>query len=84
MLLVTGPVSKNMEVALKRTYDATPEPKLVVAIGKGGAMLKKIGAGARKSIEEDTGARVFLELWVKVRDSWRHDETWVDRLVGLE
>jgi Ni,Fe-hydrogenase III small subunit len=33
MLLVTGPVSKHMEVALKRTYDATPEPKLVVAIG---------------------------------------------------
>ena len=33
MLLVTGPVSKNMEVALKRTWDATPEPKLVVAIG---------------------------------------------------
>ena len=36
MLLVTGPVSKNMEVALKRTYDATPEPKLVVAIGECG------------------------------------------------
>ena len=33
LLLVTGPVSRNMEVALKRTYDATPEPKLVVAIG---------------------------------------------------
>ncbi|MEO7703191.1 MAG: GTPase Era [Thermoflexales bacterium] len=55
-----------------------------ILIGKGGAMLKKIGAGARKSIEEDTGSRVFLELWVKVRDSWRHDETWVDRLVGLD
>src|SRR5476651_383002 len=27
MLLVTGPVAKNMEVALRRTYDATPEPK---------------------------------------------------------
>jgi Ni,Fe-hydrogenase III small subunit len=33
MLLVTGPVSRHMEVALKRTYDATPEPKLVVAVG---------------------------------------------------
>ena len=33
MLLVTGPVSRHMETALKRTYDATPEPKLVVAIG---------------------------------------------------
>src|SRR5678809_1277583 len=33
MLLVTGPVSRHMEVALKRTYEATPEPKLVVAVG---------------------------------------------------
>src|SRR5881296_4554133 len=33
MLLVTGPVSRNMEEALRRTYEATPEPKLVVAIG---------------------------------------------------
>ena len=33
MLLVTGPVSKHMAIALVRTYDATPEPKLVVAVG---------------------------------------------------
>ena len=33
LLLVTGPVSRNMEIALRRTYDATPDPKLVVAIG---------------------------------------------------
>lgn len=33
LLLVTGPVSRNMQTALKRTYDATPEPKLVVALG---------------------------------------------------
>jgi len=37
MLLVTGPVSVNMEEALKRTYDAIPEPKLVIAIGDCGA-----------------------------------------------
>ncbi|MGH8764283.1 MAG: NADH-quinone oxidoreductase subunit B family protein, partial [Burkholderiales bacterium] len=33
LLLVTGPVSRNMEEALRRTYDAMPDPKLVVAIG---------------------------------------------------
>jgi Ni,Fe-hydrogenase III small subunit len=33
LLLVTGPVAKNMEVALRRTYAATPDPKLVVATG---------------------------------------------------
>ncbi|HEX7236019.1 MAG TPA: formate hydrogenlyase [Gammaproteobacteria bacterium] len=37
LLLVTGPVSRHMELALKRTYDATPEPKLVVAVGDCGA-----------------------------------------------
>ena len=33
LLLVTGPVSRHMAVALRRTYDATPEPRLVVAAG---------------------------------------------------
>jgi len=33
LLLITGPVAKNMEAAVRRTYDATPDPKLVVAVG---------------------------------------------------
>ena len=33
LLLVTGPVAKHMAVALRRTYDAAPDPKLVVAVG---------------------------------------------------
>lgn len=33
MLMVTGPVSRNMAEALKKTYDATPDPKIVVAVG---------------------------------------------------
>jgi Ni,Fe-hydrogenase III small subunit len=33
VLLVTGPVTKNMRAALRRTYDATPDPKWVVAVG---------------------------------------------------
>lgn len=33
LLLVTGPVTRNMEVPLRKAYDATPEPKLVVAVG---------------------------------------------------
>jgi Ni,Fe-hydrogenase III small subunit/NAD-dependent dihydropyrimidine dehydrogenase PreA subunit len=32
-LLITGPVSKNMELALKKTYDAVPAPKIVIAVG---------------------------------------------------
>jgi len=33
MLLVTGPVTRNMELALRKTYDAMPAPRLVVAVG---------------------------------------------------
>ena len=33
LLLVTGPVSRHMEIAIRRAYDATPDPKLVVATG---------------------------------------------------
>ncbi|HXZ94026.1 MAG TPA: formate hydrogenlyase [Burkholderiales bacterium] len=45
MLLVTGPVSRNMEAALRRTYDAVPEPKLVVAIGDCGCTGGVFGEG---------------------------------------
>jgi len=34
LLLVTGPVTRNMEVPLRKTYEATPDPKIVVAIGE--------------------------------------------------
>ncbi|MBQ1270414.1 MAG: GTPase Era [Clostridia bacterium] len=42
-----------------------------IIIGKSGAMLKKIGAMARADIEEMLGCRVFLQLWVKVKEGWR-------------
>lgn len=45
LLLVTGPVSRHMEVALRRTYDATPDPKLVVAIGDCGCTGGIFGEG---------------------------------------
>jgi len=45
MLLVTGPVSRHMEVALKRTWEATPDPKLVVAIGDCGCTGGIFGEG---------------------------------------
>lgn len=45
LLLVTGPVSRHMEIALRRTYDATPDPKLVVAVGDCGACGGVFGTG---------------------------------------
>jgi GTP-binding protein Era len=51
-----------------------------IVIGKGGRMLRKIGAAARKEIERMTGGRVYLDLWVKVREDWRRDEEELRRL----
>jgi GTP-binding protein Era len=45
-----------------------------IIIGKGGTMLKKIGSEARPEIEELTGTKVALKLWVKVRKNWRDSD----------
>ncbi len=45
LLLVTGPVARNMAVALRRTYEATPDPKLVVAVGDCGCTGGIFGEG---------------------------------------
>ncbi|MBJ2188403.1 MAG: GTPase Era [Muribaculaceae bacterium] len=45
-----------------------------ILIGKGGAMLKKVGTEARKDIEKFFGKSVYLELFVKVEPNWRNRE----------
>jgi Ni,Fe-hydrogenase III small subunit/formate hydrogenlyase subunit 6/NADH:ubiquinone oxidoreductase subunit I len=45
LLLVTGPVTRNMEIALQRTYEATPEPRVVVAVGACGCSGGIFGEG---------------------------------------
>ncbi len=45
-----------------------------IIIGKGGRKLKGIGKSAREEIERLLGTKVFLELWVKVRENWRDSE----------
>jgi len=51
-----------------------------ILIGEGGRMMKAIGSGARKEIEEMSGRKVFLELRVKVLKDWRNDENAMQRL----
>jgi GTP-binding protein Era len=45
-----------------------------ILIGKGGGMLKQIGTLARQDAEKLLGAKIFLQLWVKVKKGWREDE----------
>ena len=48
-----------------------------IVIGKGGAMLKKIGSSARHDIEAMMDARVNLKIWVKVRKEWRDNDMYL-------
>jgi len=50
VLLVTGPVTRNMEIALRRTYEATPEPRMVVAVGACGCSGGIFGEGTYAAI----------------------------------
>jgi GTP-binding protein Era len=54
-----------------------------ILVGKGGRMVREIGTAARKELERDLGAQVFLNLQVKVREHWRRDEALLDR-IGIE
>lgn len=45
-----------------------------IILGKGGSMIKKIGTYARQDLEEMTGSKVFLNLFVKVKEDWRGSE----------
>jgi Ni,Fe-hydrogenase III small subunit/formate hydrogenlyase subunit 6/NADH:ubiquinone oxidoreductase subunit I len=50
VLLVTGPVTRNMEIALRRTFEATPEPRVVVAVGACGCSGGIFGEGTYASV----------------------------------
>ena len=54
-----------------------------ILVGKGGRMVREIGTAARKELERDLGAHVFLDLQVKVREHWRRDDALLDR-IGIE
>ena len=62
---------------------AETESQKRILIGAGGQMVKSIGIAARRAIERQLGARVHLDLRVRVRRHWRADEHLLDRL-GIE
>ncbi|HUE89550.1 MAG TPA: GTPase Era [Vicinamibacterales bacterium] len=56
------------------------ESQKPIVIGRAGEMIKSIGTAARKELEQFFGARVFLDLRVKVRADWREDERMLDEI----
>ncbi len=54
-----------------------------IIIGKGGEKLKDIGRQARQDIERFLGEKVYLELWVKVKENWRNLENFITEM-GFE
>jgi GTP-binding protein Era len=51
-----------------------------ILIGRGGAMLKAIGSVARREIEAFLGTKIYLGLFVKVREGWREDPSMLDEM----
>jgi len=62
---------------------AETESQKGILIGGGGRMVREIGTAARRELERELDARVFLDLRVTVRRHWRRDEALLDRL-GIE
>ena len=57
-------------------YCERPGHKAII-IGRRGSMLREIGERARADIEFLLGARVYLNLWVKVQEGWRNNERFI-------
>jgi GTP-binding protein Era len=70
---------KNL-VVIKATIQVERKSQKGILIGEKGRMLKEIGCQAREEIEALLGAKVFLELWVKVEKNWREDPGALRRL----
>jgi GTP-binding protein Era len=67
-------------IEVKAQVWAETDSQKSILIGKGGRMVRDIGTAARKELERELGAQVFLDLQVRVREHWRRDEGLLDRL----
>jgi GTPase len=67
-------------IAVRALLWVETESQKGIVIGSGGRMIKAIGTAARRELERELGARVHLDLSVRVRRSWRADDALLDRL----
>jgi GTP-binding protein Era len=70
-------------VTVRAEIWAETESQKGILIGKGGKKIGEVGTAARSSLEAELGAKVHLDLKVRVRSHWRRDEGLLDRL-GIE
>lgn len=66
-------------IVIRASIYVARESQKAIIIGKGGAAIKKLGMQARTDIEEFTGKKIYLELFVKVDKDWRDNETELKR-----
>jgi GTP-binding protein Era len=67
-------------IAVRALLWVETESQKGIVIGSGGRMIKAIGTAARRELERELGAKVHLDLSVRVRRSWRADDALLDRL----
>jgi GTP-binding protein Era len=82
-VLEVAPPRADGLVAVRAEIWAETESQKGILIGKGGTKIGEIGSAARRSLEGELGAKVHLDLKVRVRRHWRRDEDLLDRL-GIE
>ena len=68
---------KNGMMDIEATIVCERDSHKGIIIGKGGAMLKRIGSAARREIEDLMDTQVNLQIWVKVRKEWRDSELYM-------
>ena len=73
-------VEELSEKVVRATVFVETDSQKQIVIGKGGSVIKQIGARARPEIELLLGHKVFLELHVKTRPKWRRDQAMLERL----
>jgi GTP-binding protein Era len=73
------PDADKKRVNIEATIHLERDSQKGIIIGKGGAMLKRIGTEARQDIEKMTGSKVFLKLFVRVQKNWRKDTKAIER-----
>ena len=71
---------ERRDLFIRATVYVEREGQRAIILGRKGEKIKSIGTAARKALEEMTGHKTYLELWVKVNKGWRDSDKELKRL----